>query len=422
MTTTTNLDGEEIKLFYKLWFSLTHGVNCKHKIVPQYDKPEYSKDTHKGQTFAVRQELWGHPEWIDEFIDDSPDLTEEEEAILTSWRKHFKKGRFLVERHLKKYSVLMSLEEKEETLYGVMGITDPLEITLMEYEPPLIVDTVLLPFKGKIIYDSFIFTYNVYLGSGYRKSFKEKYNEIKAVRGIFDTLDVDISTEEVNPNKRICVNLATLESRIHEVNAIKSGIRLFEAGNATSHRSNGILGFSVEDKNGRRDGSIRFTTDGRDVESFFCGCSVSRDGCLCKHVVAGILSIQGGLPESKIILGKTSTVEEDISESHSLNTAADPNTPATSFLAMLAEKASCEVMNDVLEEGQTSVGTSIAAELTTKRAIGDKLFASAVIGSARGLDLKFNISITDELGEICRGTHTRVIIDKGKTARKAKRN
>jgi hypothetical protein len=38
-------------------------------------------------------------------------------------------------------------------------------------------------------------------------------------------------------NKRIAVNLATLESRKHEANAIKSGIKIFTAGKAGGYLS-----------------------------------------------------------------------------------------------------------------------------------------------------------------------------------------
>ena len=50
------------------------------------------------------------------------------------------------------------------------------------------VKTVLLPFEGKIIYDSLISPFQVSFGGGVKKSFKEVYNEVKATVGIIDNL------------------------------------------------------------------------------------------------------------------------------------------------------------------------------------------------------------------------------------------
>jgi hypothetical protein len=42
--------------------------------------------------------------------------------------------------------------------------------------PPTLLETTLLPFEGKIIYDSLLRGYNVYFGSGIRSSLNETYN------------------------------------------------------------------------------------------------------------------------------------------------------------------------------------------------------------------------------------------------------
>ena len=42
------------------------------------------------------------------------------------------------------------------------------------------VDAVLLPFKGKIIYDGFLMPYNVRFGGGYRSSFGDQLKGAKA--------------------------------------------------------------------------------------------------------------------------------------------------------------------------------------------------------------------------------------------------
>ncbi|MCL2607705.1 MAG: hypothetical protein FWD92_04045 [Methanomassiliicoccaceae archaeon] len=409
---TANLSKEDIKLFYKLWLSLNHGVNCKHNIVPQFKKPEYGKNMYEKQIFAVSEKLWERPEWIDEFAYENADLTDEERNILTSWRKHFVKDRFLLERHLKKYSVLMSTANNEGVLYGVIGITDPLEILLRAYGVPCFIETVLLPFKERIIHYGFVIPYPVVLSSGIKKTFREECNRIKAVRGIIERLESGPDMRADDPEKKICINMATLKSRLHEVNAIESGVKIFETGNASFHRSEGFFGFSAKDRTGERNGSIRFTKDGRDVKDFFCGCTASRDGCLCKHVVAGILAIQGGIPESRIDLGKSVTISMDESRKRITETPFSSHELPMSFLATIAETAACELMDDMLEEEQTSYGKSLSLEMTVKRNVAEDLFATAVLSSAIGFEMDFNISIADRRGEVCKGVHTRMIVDR----------
>lgn len=94
---------------------------------------------------------------------------------------------------------------------------------------------------------------------------------------------------------RICVDVETLESNRHEISVIKSGIKLYEEGNAEPHETELGCGFSVKDKHGTYNGYVIFTEDGRDIDGFCCGCSAGRRRLICNHVVAGLFAIQGGI-------------------------------------------------------------------------------------------------------------------------------
>jgi len=122
-------------------------------------------------------------------------------------------------RHLKKYSVFMTFEE-DAKLYGVCGITDSFGEMVPCSALPLMIDTTLLPFNGKIIYDSFIGYHNFSFGGGYKESLKQSYNEAKTKTGILENMSQPpkarmpalppIDTKEINiPNAlynqgRIC--------------------------------------------------------------------------------------------------------------------------------------------------------------------------------------------------------------------------
>jgi len=215
------LTQQEITQFYRIWCALIWGVNEKHGIVPKFDKPVYGNPIKQEPFIAVRAVLWDNPEWIDDFIrnNDFSELNETDLEILADWRKNFVKGSFVLMRHLKKYSVFMTFEE-DAKLYGVCGITDSFGEMVPCSALPLMIDTTLLPFNGKIIYDSFIGYHNFSFGGGYKESLKQSYNEAKTKTGILENMSQPpkarmpalppIDTKEINiPNAlynqgRIC--------------------------------------------------------------------------------------------------------------------------------------------------------------------------------------------------------------------------
>lgn len=185
-----NLAQAEIVLFYKLWYTLIWNINEKHKFVPEFKKPVYGERVNEEPFIAIRKKLWENPQLIDDFLHDNEfgELNEIEHGILKDWRNNFIKDEFIVMKHLKTYSVFMTFDTPVK-LYGVCGISNPIKDTA-PYEVPYMVDAVLLPFKGKIIYDSFLGTYPVSFGKGYRESMKKAYEEAKETIGIIEIMGV----------------------------------------------------------------------------------------------------------------------------------------------------------------------------------------------------------------------------------------
>jgi len=194
------LTQQEITQFYKLWCALIWGINETKNIVPKFEKPVYGKPMAQAPFIAIRAELWENPGWIDEFISNNEfgDLTEIDLGILADWRKNFVKDRFVIMKHLKKYAILMTMEE-DAVLYGVCGISNPLSESV-PYSLPVMVEAVLLPFKDKIIYDSFIVPYSVSFGKGMRNSFKQAFDTAKEKVGIIENMN--IPPEPVAPPKK----------------------------------------------------------------------------------------------------------------------------------------------------------------------------------------------------------------------------
>ena len=182
------LPQHEIELFYKLWYSLIWSINQKHKIVPCFDKPEYGDDVNEEPFIVIREKLWENPQWIDEYLHENENdrLPQAEREILLDWRNNHVKGRFFIIKHLAKYSVFTPGDDSKK-LYGVHGISNPINETV-RYEIPFIAETVLLPFKGKIIYDSFISTFGVSLGKNIRDELNRYFKTVKEEIGIIESI------------------------------------------------------------------------------------------------------------------------------------------------------------------------------------------------------------------------------------------
>lgn len=140
------------------------------------------------------------PACIDAYLQANPDdLPKADLDEISSWR-HMKTDTFCIFRHLKKYTVLIPTEGPE-ALYGVVGINEPIQDVLGTTQP-LMLETTLMPFRGKITYDGYFRGQMIMLGRNYAASFNELYKRLKAGRGIVtDLLDADTSTSKT-PRKR----------------------------------------------------------------------------------------------------------------------------------------------------------------------------------------------------------------------------
>jgi hypothetical protein len=117
---------------------------------------------------------------------------EEERSIVSGWT-HCVSGTFYVERILKKHAIF--IHEGEKGVYGVVGLTDePEEIFFPEYLP-IAAKSVLLPFKGIVIYDGIFSCYPIRFLGGFKKELREIYTKAKYRNEIITSLD----SPEVSP-------------------------------------------------------------------------------------------------------------------------------------------------------------------------------------------------------------------------------
>ncbi|MEN8246305.1 MAG: hypothetical protein ABFS43_15560, partial [Thermodesulfobacteriota bacterium] len=85
-----------------------------------------------------------------------------------------------------------------DEVYGVLGLYKNFDELIHRSRLPLYVQTVLLPFQGKIIYDGIFQTHNVYFGSGIKHDLKESYMIAKQNDRIIESFD---NAQNTNPQK-----------------------------------------------------------------------------------------------------------------------------------------------------------------------------------------------------------------------------
>lgn len=96
-------------------------------------------------------------------------------------------GKYILERHLKKGSVFIRAEDA--AVYMVQGLFSSWEEMLGD--APVLLDAVLIPFRGSIITDGLVAPCRIYFGKGAREDFKEVYMNAKRTHMIHFSLECE---------------------------------------------------------------------------------------------------------------------------------------------------------------------------------------------------------------------------------------
>ena len=179
------LSAQDVALFYKLYTSLLVHVNRRLKLAPAAQTPDEIMRLPLEERGKVRNALWKDTDLIETFLEENPDgLSAEELGIVESW-KHRIGGSFMLMSCLKKHAIFFS--DSHGVAFGVLALADDFS-SLVGERLPAYVETVLLPFKGSIIYDGLISSYNVTFGRGAATNIKDAYQQAKANYGIVTSL------------------------------------------------------------------------------------------------------------------------------------------------------------------------------------------------------------------------------------------
>jgi len=178
------LTQQESELFFRLYNALLDYTNERKRVTTM--KAEYSDS----ERLEIRDVLFKDVSIIDRYVKNNPDsLSTEEIEILIEWKQAIL-GSFFLLRQLSKYAIFLSEDDKA---YGVIALTTKVEY--MVYALPAYITTVLLPFKGRIIYDGLMLTRSISFGGGMKKSLNRIYNEAKARHGVITSFATSDSVE-----------------------------------------------------------------------------------------------------------------------------------------------------------------------------------------------------------------------------------
>jgi len=185
------LTTQDADLFFKLMWSLQHFVNLKLGIIPDVATVDEYKKLPSSEKLSVRDALYENIALVDEYLKANPEeLSTSELEIIASWKK-FKQGDYFIERTLKKHAIFIGGEK----VYGVLALYDAFEDMLPYVRWPHYTKAVLLPFKGKIIYDGLLLGYRVSFGGGVKSDLKETYMAAKQNGRIIESFDPEVQAE-----------------------------------------------------------------------------------------------------------------------------------------------------------------------------------------------------------------------------------
>jgi hypothetical protein len=180
---------KERKTFFRNWLGLLAFANDKYGIAEGFGHPKSPVGLDFELVIKIKKKIWENTRVIDEYIDSVWDMPKDNIQLLKGWKNKVE-GPFTILKHLKNHSIF--IDDKNDILYGVIGISNPISELISAERLPIMVETVLLPFENRIIYDSVFEVYNIHYGPNIRRSYKEKYSEIKEKKGIKTAMEYSL--------------------------------------------------------------------------------------------------------------------------------------------------------------------------------------------------------------------------------------
>lgn len=115
-----------------------------------------------------------------------------------------------------------------------------------------------------------------------------------------------------------------------------------------------------------------------------------------------------------IPIGATGIYTQKVTGADLANQFKDITLPpvyATPMMIRAMENAALNAVREFLERGESAVGTAVDIKHLAATPVGHQVTATATVTKVDGRRIWFDVSARDELEEIGRGTHERMVID-----------
>ena len=147
------LPPKDAKQFFRIMMPLLNWVKTKDTALSELKRESGGEYPAAKEAHIILQVLWQRPELIGEYVaEKGANLTAPVKEVLSAWKKNYVKGPFIIERFLPTGAVFISIADGQA--YLVSGITSNIEDSLSKRDLPCLAETTLLPYRGRIIYDS----------------------------------------------------------------------------------------------------------------------------------------------------------------------------------------------------------------------------------------------------------------------------
>src|SRR5664279_6118633 len=116
----------------------------------------------------------------------------------------------------------------------------------------------------------------------------------------------------------------------------------------------------------------------------------------------------------EIPVGAKGTFSLKVMPAHLANQFKDVSLPkvfATPMMVTAMENAALNAVRDYLDPGESAVGTSVNVRHLAATPVGHRVTAEAVVTKVDGHRVEFTVSAHDEIEEIGKGTHERMVVD-----------
>jgi len=84
---------------------------------------------------------------------------------------------------------------------------------------------------------------------------------------------------------------------------------------------------------------------------------------------------------------------------------------ATPMMVTAMENAALNAVRGYLDPGESAVGTEVNIRHLAATPVGHRVTAEAVVTKVGGRRIEFSVSARDEIEEIGKGTHARMVVD-----------